>query len=233
MTAEERIQEIHGKIDAAAQRAGRAAKEVQLVCVSKMHPIAEIEQVISAGERVFGENRVDELLEKSNNITKDVQWHMIGQLQTNKVRKLIGHLALVQSVDRESLLRELHRRSVAAGVVTEILLQVDFTHAPGRGGAGEDAVRQLLEQAYGLSGVRVRGLMHVAPLGVSERQTRESFARVYRLYRALHEQDAQLSILSMGMSGDYEAAIEEGSNMVRIGTAVFGTPRKPLTLGRM
>jgi pyridoxal phosphate enzyme (YggS family) len=220
----QRLQAVHEAIADAARKAGRDEKEIALLCVSKNFGPEAVLEAASLGETAFGENRVDEFLTKHDNIDLSVQWHLIGQLQTNKVKKIIGKTTLIQSLDRPSLAEELSRRSAAAGVVTDVLLQVDLQKREGRGGAtGEDA-KALLDKVLSLPGLRVRGLMNVAPLGVSPRETNENFAQVKALFDHLSREvrSADFSILSMGMSGDFELAIAQGSTMVRIGSAIFG-----------
>ena len=223
----QRLQAVHEAIADAARKAGREEKEIALLCVSKNFGPEAVLEAASLGETSFGENRVDEFLTKRDNINLSVQWHLIGQLQTNKVKKIIGKTALIQSVDRPSLAEELSRRSMAAGVVTDVLLQVDLKKREGRGGATEEDAKALLDGVLSLPGIRLRGLMKVAPLGASSREISENFARVKELFDRFSQdvRSADFSILSMGMSGDFELAIAQGSTMVRIGSAIFGARR--------
>ncbi|MBE5781654.1 MAG: YggS family pyridoxal phosphate-dependent enzyme [Clostridiales bacterium] len=224
MGIQQQLCEIHGRLDRAAQKAGRDPKEVSLLCVSKNFPKEAICEAAACGERLFGENRVDEFSIKHDNIKLSVDWHFIGQLQSNKVRKLIGKTSLIHSVDRPSLVKELQRRSLEAGVVTDILLQVDLQKKEGRGGAGTDAAKALLEEVSLCDALRLRGLMNVAPFGLSALDTERNFADVKGLFDGFSRElkSPCFDTLSMGMSGDFELAIAQGSTLVRIGSAIFG-----------
>lgn len=216
---------VKGNIVQAAQAAGRNPAEIQLVAVSKTVPAERIEQAIQAGHNDFGENYAQEMRDKVQQIDTPVNWHFIGQLQSNKVKYIIDDVYLIQSVDRPSLAKEIQKRARQVGRTANVLLQVSLEAAQGRGGTGEDNARRLLEECAQLDALCVRGLMSVAPFGQTPDETEHYFEAVYRVYNRLrhdHPDNARMDILSMGMSGDYEQAVRQGSTMLRIGTAIFG-----------
>lgn len=189
---------------------------VALVAVSKGQPAAAIREAHAAGQRHFGENYVQEWREKARALADlgDLSWHFIGSLQTNKVKYVIGRVVLVHTVDRLELAREISRRSAQAGATTAVLVEVNVAAEPSKAGCAVPEVPALVAAARELPGLEVRGLMCIPP---AEGDPRPHF----RLLRALRDRLA-LAELSMGMSADYRAAIEEGATIVRVGTAIFG-----------
>ncbi|MDL2224754.1 YggS family pyridoxal phosphate-dependent enzyme [Eubacteriales bacterium OttesenSCG-928-M02] len=224
----DRLMAVHQRIAAAAHQVGRNPKDITLVCVSKTVPLMQVEEAAALGECHFGENRVDELGDKHDNMKCDVHWHFIGQLQTNKVRKLVGKPYLVHSLDRASLAKELDRRSGEAGIVTPVLLQVDLDKQPGRGGiANMEEAKTLLDSVGQMDHLKPMGVMTIAPLACEGDALCGYFSRVYQLYEGLKARAGKdFSVLSMGMSGDFETAIAEGATMVRIGSLIFGNRRE-------
>lgn len=222
----ERLQAVQRQIAAAAARAGRAATAVQLLAVSKTHPAALVRAAYAVGQRDFGENRVQELVGKAQQLADlpDLRWHMIGSLQTNKVADLLGvaGLALLHSLDRARLADELQRALTVRGGSLDVLLQVHATGEPQKHGCPLPQVGELLAHVRRCCpNLRVRGLMAMGPLvGAPE----PVFAAVAALLAELRAQSGEpLPILSLGMSGDLDAAIAAGSTLVRLGTAVFGS----------
>lgn len=205
-----RLAEIHDRIVAAARAAGRDPASVRLVAVSKTVDVARIRAAYAAGLRDFGENRAQELLAKRPELPADCRWHMIGPVQTNKVRALAGHVALWHTVDRDALVDALARRVPGAAV----LVEVNVGDEPQKAGCARDALDALLDRARGV-GLTVEGLMCVPPAAADPRP---HFAWLQAAATRLG-----LAELSMGMSGDYESAVAEGATIVRIGTAVFGS----------
>ncbi len=225
MTISERLAVIRERIEQACNRCGRDPAQVRLVAVSKKKPAAAIEQAWQAGQRLFGESYVQELTEKAPRVTAPVEWHFIGGLQSNKVKYLRGRVSLIHSVDRLSLAREISRQWQKDGGVADILLQVNLAREASKRGATEDEVLELAPRIAELPGVRIRGLMTLPPYEENPEEVRPYFRRL----RQLAEQMASLGLpgaamreLSMGMSHDFEVAIEEGATLIRVGTAIFG-----------
>ena len=212
-------------LDKACQNAGRKIEEIQTIAVSKFFPVEDIQSAIACGIKDFGENRADEMRQKAQEIGAGIRWHFIGQLQTNKVKYIINDVSLCQSVDRIALAQELDKRCGMVNRNLDILVQVAENQTQTRGGIELETVEPLFDFCQQSKHLKVRGLMCVAPLGLEEAQTRDFFRRVYEKYTALNGflmDDQKMSILSMGMSGDFPLAIKEGSNMVRIGSLLFG-----------
>lgn len=204
---------------------------VELVAVSKFHPAEAVMEAYEAGQRCFGESRVRELLEKIPLLPADIRWHFIGHLQTNKVRQIIGKTALIESVDSVRLLDLIDRESEKAGVVTRVLMQVHVAREETKFGFyPEELIDYFASGAFeGLKATHICGVMGMATNTDDMTSVREDFARIHSIYRRIKD-DAALGlrgfdIISMGMSGDWKIAVEEGSDMIRIGTRIFG-PRQ-------
>jgi hypothetical protein len=215
------LERVRERVARAAERAGRRAEDVLLVGVSKTVDVSRIRAALSAGLGALGENRVQEARDKIAEIGRVVPWHLIGHLQTNKVRDALELFDVIHSVDRIDLARELDRRARAKGRAIDVLVQVNVGGEMSKGGWPPDAVETAVEAVSALTGLKLRGLMTIPP--VVERA--EDARAWFRALRKLAERHG-LPELSMGMSGDFEVAIEEGATMVRIGTAIFG-PRVP------
>jgi pyridoxal phosphate enzyme (YggS family) len=225
MTIRENIEQIRARIAAACLRAGRSSGEVRLVAVSKTHPAALVEEAAAAGQLLFGENYVQEFLAKADAVTAPVAWHFIGSLQSNKVKYLAGRAALIHSVDRLSLAQEIDRQWGRLGLTAEILLEVNLGAEASKAGAGEAQLPELARQVAALPNVRIRGLMALPPFLDDPEAVRPYFRRLRELSRqldALRLPGVEMRELSMGMSHDFEAAVEEGATLVRVGTAIFG-----------
>lgn len=208
---------VRERVSRAAKRAGRAPEEILLVGVSKSVDPERIRSAVAAGLPALGENRVQEAKEKIGLIGRPVPWHFVGHLQTNKARDALLLFDLIHSVDRLELARELHRRAAAAGRVANVLVQVNLAGEATKGGFAAEELKGALEVLAGLSGLSVRGLMAIPPPVEEAERARGWFRRLRELRDA-----AGLEHLSMGMSDDFEVAVEEGATMVRIGTAIFG-----------
>ena len=197
---------------------------VTLVAVSKTKDDSAIMEAYEAGHRVFGENRVQELTAKYERLPKDIQWHMIGHLQRNKVKYLAPFVSLIQGVDSPRLLREIDKRGRQAGRVIDCLLQVHIAEEDSKFGFDREELEELLAggSLREMEHVRVRGMMGMATFTDNTAQVRREFVSLKALYDRWLEADPRADILSMGMSGDYRIALEEGSNMVRIGSSIFG-----------
>jgi pyridoxal phosphate enzyme (YggS family) len=197
---------------------------VTLVAVSKGRSLESIRAAVSAGQTVFGENRARELCDKMDRLDADLEWHFVGHLQRNKVNMVVGKVALIHSVDSLRLLEAVALRAEELGMIQDILLQVNVSGEESKYGIAAERTAELLEAELDLAAVRVRGLMTMAPLAV-EAEIRPCFRRLRELRDELARDypAASLDILSMGMTQDFEVALEEGANMVRIGTAIFAT----------
>ena len=217
-TVEEHVQE-------ACKRAGRSREEVTLIAVSKTKPVEMLREAYEAGARDFGENKVQEILTKEPELPEDIRWHMIGHLQTNKVRQIVGKTCLIHSVDSLHLAETIHKESVKKGIVTQILLEVNVAEEESKFGFHAEEVENALKQIQELSGVCVRGLMTIAPFVDNSEDNRPVFQKLNKLYvdmKSKNIDNGTMNILSMGMTGDFEVAIEEGATIVRVGTGIFG-----------
>lgn len=223
---------VRGRIAAACARAGRPADSVRLVAVSKFHPASDILALVAAGQREFGESYAQEALAKQDALTgADILWHFVGGVQTKKARQLAGRFALIHSLDSEKLARELANRALAARVLQPVLIEVNMGEEQ-KAGVDESGLSALAEFVLSLQdggcGLDLQGLMCLPPLFDAPEAARPYFAHLRELRDGLErELGAWLPQLSMGMTGDFEAAIEEGATIVRVGTSIFGArPRR-------
>jgi pyridoxal phosphate enzyme (YggS family) len=223
----DRLTEVRARIAASARSAGRDPSSIRLVAVSKTVPLSLIRQACQAGQRDFGENRVQEGLQKIQTSTDlEIRWHLIGHLQTNKARKAGAAFATIQSVDSVELLQKLDQAAGEAGTTPELLIQVDLAGEATKFGAAPAAVPRLFEAAAQMRAARVVGLMTLPPMPDTPEEARPWFRKLRGLrdeWLASGVPAAMLAELSMGMSGDFEVAIQEGATMVRVGTAIFGS----------
>lgn len=223
----DRLTGVRARIDAAARSAGRDPASVRLVAVSKTFPLDAVREAFAAGQREFGENRVQEALQKiSGSADLPIRWHLIGHLQTNKARKAGPAFAVIQSVDSVELLEKLDHAAAEAGKSPELLIQVDLAGEATKFGAPPAQVPRLFEAAAACRAATVVGLMTLPPLAESPEDARPWFRRLRALrdeWRASGVPASMLRELSMGMSGDFEVAIQEGATIVRVGTAIFGS----------
>lgn len=222
----ENLRTVRARMAAASGRASRAPDEIALIAVSKTFGVDHVRAAWAAGQREFGENRVQEALQKIGE-TADIpiKWHLIGHLQSNKARKVAGPFACIHSVDSLDLLQRLDAGAAAAGATPDVLVQVDLAGESTKFGAASDAARRLLDAALSCSAVKLRGLMLLPPWSDDPEQARPWFRQLRALQQAWLAEGVPgeaLRHLSMGMSHDFEAAIEEGATMVRVGTAIFG-----------
>jgi PLP dependent protein len=226
MTFTERLASIDDRIAAACRRANRAQSDVKLMAVSKTHPAAAIREAAAAGLRLFGENRVQEFDAKRSELPDGLEVHLIGHLQSNKAAKAAGMFSAVDTVDSLRLLERLHDAAKQSGRRLPVLLEIKLSNEETKSGFDPvgAALQEALEQATDLDGIEVRGLMTIAPFDENPETARACFRRLHGLREQLTQQHPKLNLreLSMGMSGDFEIAIEEGSTLVRIGTALFG-----------
>jgi len=214
---------VRARIVAAAARAGRPADAVRIVGVTKGHPLERAREAAAAGLLDLGENRVQEALAKQAAWPEaPVRWHLIGHLQRNKVKLVVGRFVLIHSLDSVRLADALEAAAAAAGVVQEVLVEVNVAREPQKTGAAPQEAPALVAHAAGLPHLRVLGLMTVAPYDASVEAQHRVFGELRELRDALATSTLELAVLSMGMSDDFEAAVEEGATMVRLGTILFG-----------
>lgn len=221
----DQLRRVEDEIAEACLRAGRPQEDVRLLAVTKTVDIERINQAISLGVRQIGENRVQEYNSKKDALLRPVETHLIGHLQTNKVRQIVGQVDMIESVDSLRLAEQISRVSVERSVVTPILVEVNIGGEEAKSGVSPNELEELLYGIAPLPGIRVRGLMTVAPILTSEKEKREVFSKMYQLFvdnRGKNIDNIDMRELSMGMSGDYREAILEGSTIVRVGSAIFG-----------
>jgi pyridoxal phosphate enzyme (YggS family) len=214
------LAKIRERIGAAAAVSGRQGEDITLIAVTKTVDADRIRQAVDAGVTEIGENYIQNALLKYPSIGNAVKWHMIGHLQTNKVRQAVPIFDLIQSVDSLRLAEEIGKRSLAAEKVMPVLIEVNISGEESKFGVSKKDVERLCEAVASVPGIKLSGLMGIAPLGAGDADIRRSFAELKSLWDRLPDENRRW--LSMGMTSDFEAAIEEGSNMVRIGTAIFG-----------
>ncbi|HLT24460.1 MAG TPA: YggS family pyridoxal phosphate-dependent enzyme [Ignavibacteria bacterium] len=210
-------------IKEACERSGRGQDSVKLIAVSKTFPAADIKSLYELGHRDFGENKVQELGEKNTALdTLDIYWHLIGHLQTNKVKFIIDYVSLIHSVDSIKLADEIQKRASQSSKLIDILVQVNTSGEDSKFGVEPSQAGRICSDIRKLENIRLRGLMTIGKLTENEDEIRENFRLLKNLYDELLPVNNQFEFLSMGMTSDYEIAIEEGSNMIRVGSAIFG-----------
>ena len=225
MSIAENIAGVKRRIVHAAQEAGRAPESVRLVAVSKTQPAAAIAEAFASGQTIFGENYVQELVAKAAELPGEISWHFIGHLQSNKVRQIAGLVDMIHSVDRLSLAQEIDRQWGHLGRICDILIQVNISCEPTKSGTCTEDLLGLVREVAELPNVRIRGLMTMPPFFDDPEEARPYFAALRVLAREVEKEEipgVEMHELSMGMSGDFEAAIFEGATLVRVGSALFG-----------
>ena len=227
MDIQERYAEVKRRVDEAAVRSGRKPEDVRLIAVTKTHPASEINEAIEAGAADIGENRVQEVLEKYDSVSP-VRWHLIGHLQTNKVRQIIDKVVMIHSVDSLKLAREIDKRAAAAGITMDVLIEINSAMEETKSGIPAADLRQLVTDICAECGnVRVCGIMCIPPIAAEPEDSRPYFREAAELFEEMKGWDLPPerfapTELSMGMSGDFEVAVEEGATMVRVGSSIFG-----------
>jgi pyridoxal phosphate enzyme (YggS family) len=222
---QENLQEVEENIKKACERIGRNDKDVLLVAVSKTKPIELLQDVYQQGIRDFGENYVQELTEKIDTMPKDIKWHMIGHLQRNKVKYIVGNVFMIHSVDSFRLAEEISKEAVKKNTTVQILIEVNVAGEENKYGVSPEQTEGLIRQIAGLKNIIVKGLMTSAPYVENPEENRKYFKQLRQLcvdINAKNIDNISMDTLSMGMTNDYVVAIEEGSTMVRVGTAIFG-----------
>lgn len=221
----ENLEEVREKIRQACQRSGRREEDVTLISVSKTKPVEMLREAYEAGSRDFGENRVQEIMEKYGQMPENVRWHMIGHLQKNKVRQVIDKAVLIHSVDTVELAEQIEKDAAKRDLTVDILLEVNVAEEESKFGFRTEEVEAAVMKIKEFPHVHIKGLMTIAPFVSNSEDNREVFKKLYQLYvdiRSKNIDNVNMSVLSMGMTGDYEVAVEEGATMIRVGTGIFG-----------
>ena len=222
---EENLKFVENEIQEACRRAGRRRDEVTLIAVSKTKPVSVLKEAYDLGVRVFGENKVQELMDKYEELPKDIHWHMIGHLQRNKVIYIIDKVDLIHSVDSVRLAETIEKEAARKNLTVNILIEVNVAGEESKFGVSPEELPEFVEQIAGLTHIRVQGLMTIAPFVEDSEANRRIFEDLRKLSVDIAEKNVDnitMRILSMGMTNDYSVAIEEGATMVRVGTGIFG-----------
>lgn len=225
MVIRENIENVERNIKAACGRSERAPGEVTLIAVSKTKPIPMLKEAYDYGCRDFGENKVQELVDKYEQLPKDIRWHMIGHLQRNKVKYIVDKVCLIHSVDSFRLAEEISKEAVKKNVVVSILLEVNVADEETKFGISCDEVQSLAEEIAKLPNIMIKGLMTIAPYVENAEENRQYFEKLRQIYVDIKHKNIDnvyMEVLSMGMTGDYEVAVTEGATHVRVGTGIFG-----------
>lgn len=225
MSVCENYRAVEEKVANACKRAGRSREDVTLIAVSKTKPVSMIEELLPLGVRDFGENKVQELTAKEEVLPKDIRWHMIGHLQRNKVKYVIDKSCMIHSVDSLRLAQEISKEAVKHALVMPVLIEVNVAGEESKFGVSVEEAPSLVEEVSKLPGIQVNGLMTIAPYVEDPEENRYVFRNLRKLSVDIREKNfdnVTMNVLSMGMTGDYEVAIEEGATHVRVGTGIFG-----------
>ncbi|MGB9840715.1 YggS family pyridoxal phosphate-dependent enzyme [Thermovenabulum sp.] len=226
---EENIERISYKIEESAIKANKDPREIILVAVTKTVTPEKIDKAIECGIKVIGENRVQEAKEKKDKVKNEAQWHMIGHLQRNKVKYAVELFSMIQSVDDFELAKEIDKRAKEKNKVMDVLIQVNIGNEITKSGITYDKAEELIKNVASLENVKVKGLMAIPPFYENTEKVRPYFQKMYELFLKIKEANIpniQMEYLSMGMTHDFDVAIEEGANMVRIGTGIFGERKR-------
>lgn len=219
------FEEVKGNVLKACERAGRNVDDVTLIAVSKTKPLEDLREAYEAGARDFGENKVQELVDKIPEMPNDVRWHMIGHLQRNKVKYIVDKVYMIHGVDSLRLAEEISKEALKHDVVVKILMEVNVAEEESKFGITVADAPELAEEIAKLPGVSLQGLMTIAPYVANPEENREIFAKLRQLAVDISRKNIDnisMNVLSMGMTGDYQVAIEEGATCVRVGTGIFG-----------
>ena len=221
----ENLAKVEKKVCAACERAGRRRDEVTLIAVSKTKPVSMIEELLPGGTRDFGENKVQELCEKYEQLPKDIRWHLIGHLQRNKVKYVVDKACLIHSVDSLRLAEAISAEGKKRGITVPVLIEVNVAGEESKFGVKPEEAESLIREIAGMPSISVKGLMTIAPYVENPEENRIHFSNLRKLCVDIKNKNidnVSMNILSMGMTGDYEVAIEEGATMIRVGTGIFG-----------
>ena len=221
----ENLKDVEARVCAACERCGRKREDVTLIAVSKTKPVEMLQEIYDQNIRNFGENKVQEMCDKMEVLPKDIKWHMIGHLQTNKIKYIIGKTELIHSVDSLHLAQEISKQAVKHDVQTDILIEINIANEQTKFGIDAGDTIQLVRKIAALPNIHIKGLMTIAPFVDNPEDNRLYFRRIHQLSVDITKENidnVNMDILSMGMTGDYMVAIEEGATMVRVGTGIFG-----------
>lgn len=221
----ENLNAVEQAVEASCQKAGRERGEVTLIAVSKTKPLSDLREAYEAGARDFGENKVQELMEKIPELPSDIRWHMIGHLQRNKVKYIVGKVSMIHSVDSLRLAEEISAEAVRKNTEVDILIEVNVAEEESKYGVSLSEAAELAEQIAGLPSIHIKGLMTIAPFTKNPEENRIFFRKLKQLSVDIERKNidnVSMTVLSMGMTGDYNVAIEEGATCVRVGTGIFG-----------
>ena len=224
-TIRDHLNEVRENIQKACEKAGRSPQEVTLIAVSKTKPLFMLEEAYEAGARDFGENKVQEILEKHPKMPEDARFHMIGHLQRNKVKQVLPHAVLIHSVDSYRLAEQISQEAGKLGIIAKILLEVNVAKEESKFGMMPEDVEEMAGQIAALPHLQIEGLMTIAPFVDDPEKNRPVFRKLYQLSVDIKKKNidnVNMGVLSMGMTGDYQVAVEEGSTMIRVGTGIFG-----------
>lgn len=222
---EQNLRNVQAKIAAACERANRKPEDVLLVAVSKTKPLSDVEELIKCNQQDFGENKVQELVDKYENVSTSVNWHLIGHLQTNKVKYIVDKACLIHSVDSVHLAKEIEKEAAKKGVIAKILIQVNIAKEDTKFGISEEDIYDLIDEIKNFEHIQIEGLMTIAPFVENPEKNRVHFRNLHQLsldIKSKNIDNVNMNVLSMGMTNDYEVAIEEGATIVRVGTGIFG-----------
>ena len=224
-TIRDHLNEVRENIQKACEKAGRSPQEVTLIAVSKTKPLFMLEEAYEAGARDFGENKVQEILEKHPKMPEDARFHMIGHLQRNKVKQVLPHAVLIHSVDSYRLAEQISQEAGKLGITAKILLEVNVAKEESKFGMMPEDVEEMAGQIAALPHLQIEGLMTIAPFVDDQEKNRPVFRKLYQLSVDIKKKNidnVNMGVLSMGMTGDYQVAVEEGATMIRVGTGIFG-----------
>lgn len=221
----ENLREVEENIRIACEKSGRNREDVTLIAVSKTKPVSMLQEIYDCGVRHFGENKVQEMCMKQESLPKDIVWHMIGHLQTNKVKYLMSDTALIHSVDSLKLAQEIEKQAAKCDKTVDVLIEVNIAEEDSKFGIKKEETLSLVREVAKLSHIKIQGLMTIAPYVENPEDNRLYFRQIKQLSVDINNQNidnVSMNVLSMGMTGDYMVAIEEGATLVRVGTGIFG-----------
>lgn len=221
----ENYEQIIENVKKACERSGRNFQDVTVIAVSKTKPLSDIEELVSHGVTEFGENKVQEMVDKYEHVSKPVHWHLIGHLQTNKVKYIVDKACLIHSVDSVHLVKEIEKEAAKKNIIANILIEVNIAQEESKFGINETEVYDFIRTIKDFPHIHVMGLMTIAPFVENPEDNRVYFRKMYQLSLDIKSKcidNIDMNVLSMGMTNDYEIAVEEGATMIRVGTAIFG-----------
>lgn len=221
----ENYEKVVENVKNACARSGRNFDDVTIIAVSKTKPLSDVEELLAHGVTEFGENKVQEMVDKYEHVSKPVHWHLIGHLQTNKVKYIVDKACMIHSVDSVHLAKEIEKEAAKKNLVVKVLLEVNIAHEESKFGINETEVYDLIDTIKDMPHIHVMGLMTIAPFVENPEDNRIYFRKMYQLSLDIKSKcidNIDMNVLSMGMTNDYEIAVEEGATMIRVGTAIFG-----------